>query len=382
MRTYFITGATGVVGNEIAAQLLAESDARLLLLIRADDEEQAVARLDELIAYWKLDPDSVRRRIDVVRGDTERPRFGLAEARYRSIASSVTHMVHSAALVRMNLPLQQASSAAVRSAENVIELARACRASGQLRKVEFLSTVGVAGRMPGTLPERWVSEHRTFHNTYEQAKADAELLVARACEEGLPITLFRPSMVVGAAATGRVIRFQVFYHLVEFLSGRRTHGIYPALGAARIDLVPVDFVARSVAWSSGTADTVGRVLHLCSGPADALPLRDLRELVRATLRARGVSVPRAVTVPRTLLRATLPLVRALAPPDAKRALGTLPIFLDYLGGEQSFGNDETRAVLARAGLSFPAPREFIGPVLDYYLSRRERRASRSAARDE
>jgi thioester reductase-like protein len=370
MRTYFITGATGVVGNEIAARLLAASDTRLLLLIRANGDAQAAARLDELIAYWGVEPERVHSRIEVVRGDTELPRFGLSDAQYRFVASSVTHIIHSAAIVRMNLPLQQALSASVRSATNVIELARACQASGQLRKVEFLSTVGVAGRMPGTLPERWVTEPRTFHNTYEQAKAEAELLVARACDEGLPITLFRPSMVVGAAATGRVIRFQVFYHLVEFLSGRRTHGIYPTLGEARIDLVPVDFVAHAVAWSSGTVDTVGHILHLCSGPQAALPLRELRDLVRAKLIALDEPVPHAITVPRTLLRAAIPFVRAFVPSDAKRALGTLPIFLDYLGGEQSFGNDRTRAVLARAGLQAPVPREFVRAVLDYYLWQR------------
>ena len=179
-------------------------------------------------------------------------------------------------------------------------------------------------------------------------------------------------MVVGNAVTGRVIRFQVFYHIVEFLSGRRTRGVYPALGSARLDLVPVDHVAQAVIWSSGTAQTAGRVLHLCSGPAHALPLDELRDLVRAKLRALGERVPRALTVSPRLLRAALPVISALVPADMRRALGTLPVFLDYLGTEQSFSNAHTRELLAAAGLRPPMPREFIGPVLDYYLSRRGR----------
>ena len=374
MSIYFITGATGVVGNEIAARLLADSDSRLLLLIRAPDDAQALARLDELAAYWRMDPHAVRMRAAVIRGDTALPQFGLSEAQYRALHEAVTHIVHCAALVRMNLPLEQALRSSVRSAANVIQLARACRASGQLEKVEFLSTVGIAGRMPGTLPERWVGEERTFHNTYEQAKAEAELLVADACAAGLPITVTRPSMVVGNAGSGRILRFQVFYHLVEFLSGSRTRGIYPALGAARIDLVPVDFVSRVVTWSSTTMDTAGRILHLCSGPAEALPLVELRELVRARLRALGHAVPRAYTVPTPLLRMAIPLARALVPAEAKRALGTLPIFLDYLESEQSFGNEQTKQMLARTGVQVPVPREFVGPVLDYYLAQRGSRA--------
>ena len=42
------------------------------------------------------------------------------------------------------------------------------------------------------------------------------------------VTLHRPSMVVGHAETGKVIHFQVFYHLCEFLSGRHTRGLIPA----------------------------------------------------------------------------------------------------------------------------------------------------------
>jgi len=374
MKTCFITGATGVVGNEIAARLLAETDSRLLLLIRASGDAEAMARLDELAAYWNIDIAALRSRVEVLRGDVALPHFGLPDARYRALAESVTHIIHCAALVRMNLPLEQALDAAVRSAGNVIELARAGRASGQLEKVEFLSTVGVAGRMSGTLPERWVREPRAFHNTYEQAKAEAELLVERACDDGLPITLFRPSMVVGDAATGRVIRFQIFYHLVEFLSGRRTRGVYPSLGAARIDLVPVDFVSRVVTWSSGTTDTIGRIIHLCSGPAEALPLAELRDLVRAQLRARGERVPPVLTVPSSVLRAVLPIAQAVVPADAKRALGTLPIFLDYLEGQQSFGNEQTQRLLAHAGLQIPVPREFVGPVLRYYLAQRGQHA--------
>ena len=124
--------------------------------------------------------------------------------------------------------------------------------------------------LPGALPERWITESREYHNTYEQAKAEAEVLVARGVAEGLPITVHRPSMVVGDSRTGDVMRFQIFYHLVEFLSGRRTFGFFPAFGATRLDIVPVDYVANAVVWSSGRQDTVGRILHLCAGPEESL----------------------------------------------------------------------------------------------------------------
>ena len=370
MTAYFITGATGVVGNEIAAHLLANSRHRLLLLIRAADDRQVLERLAELGAYWKISPDILRERVEIVRGDTELPRFGLTEPFFRKIAETATHIVHCAAMVRMNLPLDEARRSAVRGAENVVELAHACRQSGQLQKVEFLSTVGVAGRRPGVLTEHWITAPRAFHNTYEQAKAEAENVVADACEAGLPITVFRPSMVVGDSVTGRIIRFQVFYHLLEFLSGRRTFGLYPALGNASLDLVPVDYISRVVCWSSETATTVGRILHLCAGPEEAIPLNELRERVRAKLRARNQRLPPPVPLPAPLFRAALPVLRAVLPSRQRRALAALPIFLDYLEETQEFGNDETSALLAGHGIARPAPRNFLDGVLQYYFSHR------------
>jgi thioester reductase-like protein len=367
---YFITGATGVVGSEIAARLLGDGGSRLLLLIRATDDAHGAARLAELGAYWGVPPEILRDRVEVVRGDTALPGFGLAEPGLRKIAQTVTHIVHCAALVRMNLPLGEARRSAVQGAENVIELAHACHRSGQLRKVEFLSTVGIAGRRSGVLPERWITEPRTFHNTYEQAKAEAERVAAQACDAGLPLTVFRPSMVVGDSVTGRIIRFQVFYHLLEFLSGRRTSGLYPFLGNARLDLVPVDYISRVVVWSSQTPATVGRILHLCAGPQEAIPLADLRDRVRTKLRALGLTLPPGVPLPTPLFRAALPILRAILPGPQQRALAALPVFLDYLEDRQEFGNVETTDLLAKEGISRPALPEFLDSIVDYYLARR------------
>lgn len=365
---YFITGATGVVGSEIAARLLADGASRLLLLIRATDDVHGATRLAELGKYWGVPPEVLRDRVKVIRGDTGAPGFGLTEASLRKIAATATHIVHCAALVRMNLPLDEARRSAIQGAENVVQLAHACRRSGQLKKIEFLSTVGIAGRRPGILPERWVTEPRTFHNTYEQAKAEAEGVAAEACRAGLPLTVFRPSMVVGDSASGRIIRFQVFYHLLEFLSGRRTMGFYPSLGDARLDLVPVDFISRAVCWSSQTPATTGRILHLCAGPQAAIPLSELRDRVRAKLRSLAVTLPPAIPLPTPIFRAALPILRAILP-NRRRALAGLPLFLDYLQERQMFGNEQTAKLLAEAGIARPAVPEFLDRVVDYYLAR-------------
>jgi nucleoside-diphosphate-sugar epimerase len=237
----------------------------------------------------------------------------------------------------------------------------------------------VGGRLPGTLPERWITEKRTFHNTYEQAKSEAETVVAAALSEGLPITVHRLSMVIGHSCTGRTISFQIFYHLAEFLSGTRTYGLFPNPGKTKLDVVPVDYVAEAVVWSSRQAGTVGPVLHLCAGPERALPLLNLRERVRRKFRAAGITLPPPMTIPAGIFRAAVPILRVIMPAKIRRALNALPIFLDYLAEDQSFGNRASSELLQKAGICYPATADYVDRALDYYLAHGKRSRELSKA---
>jgi thioester reductase-like protein len=368
MSTYFITGATGVVGSAVVAALLAEPQARMRLLIRATSAAALSERVRDLLAFAGGDRDDAGQRVAGVRGDTTQPSFGLDEADYRALAEECTHVVHIAGLVRMNLPLDEARASAVTAMRNVLAFIHACERAGGFSKAELVSTVGVGGRWPGALPERFIDEPRTFHNTYEHAKAEAEALAAEAVANGARVTVHRPSMVVGDSRTGRVRSFQVFYHLAEFLSGRRTGGIHPPLDGATVDLVPADYVAKALVWSSAQPQTIGRVLHLASGPDGAVPLPALCTLVRDKFGRAGMTLPTIRTLGPGLLKGLARAASPLLPLAQRRALSTLPIFLDYLAERQLFDNSGTRALLHAAGIPLPGQRTFLDPVLDYYLA--------------
>jgi thioester reductase-like protein len=370
MKNYFVTGATGAIGSALVPILLRNPSTRMVLLLRAKSPAELLERTKGLFRFWGVsDADNeLRNRVVALAGDVTQPQLGLSDTAYDDVTSNSTHIVHAAGNVRMNLPIDQARHSSVDSARNILTLARAC---SQLEKVEFVSTVGVGGRSHGTVPESWITAPREFHNTYEQAKAEAEDLIRVAAEEGLPITVHRPSMVVGDSCTGRIIHFQVFYHLCEFLSGRRTLGLAPNFGRARLDIIPADCVAGIIAWSSTSRETTGRILHSCSGPEFALPLDELRGIIRKTFSGSGISIPSAISLPAGVFSAVLGAVSLFMPSEVRRAIKTLPVFLDYLATEQTFANMETRALLASNGLNIPLPSEYLGKVLDYYLSHKK-----------
>ena len=372
MKTYFVTGATGAIGSALIPILLQDGETSIHLLLRAQSDDDLASRLEGLFSFWQVPRSDLdtRGRVTAWRGDVTERQFGLDDGSYQSLCRDCTHIVHSAGNVRMNLHIDKARHSSVDSARNIIELAHRCP---HLEKVEFVSTVGGGGRTRGAVPEDWITTMRTFHNTYEQAKAEAEDVIREEQSRGLPLTVHRPSMVVGDTASGRIIHFQVFYHLCEFLSGRRTLGLAPDFGAARLDIVPADYVARIIAWSSANNASSGRILHSCSGPELALALGPLREIVRRAFATAGQRLPPVMTLPPGVFRALLGAVSVFMPGDARRAIRTLPVFLDYLATEQSFANSRTQALLSAAGLAVPAPSTYLDKVLNYYLENGKRR---------
>lgn len=370
MNSYLLTGASGAVGSAIVPMLLQDRDTRIRILLRAESGAHLAQRLEALHDFWQLPPtDETRQRVEALRGDATLPRLGLDEATYARLCGDTTHLIHSAASVRMNDPLEHARRSAVGSAEAMLELARALARRNVLQKMEFVSTVGIAGKRPGVLPETWIDEPRAFHNSYERSKAEAETLVRAAIEqEGLPVTVHRPSMVIGDSRDGRIIHFQIFYYICEILSGRKTFGLLPDFGDARLDLIPVDHVAAAIVASSRGQSPQGPILNLCSGPERSPRIADLAALVRQILHEHGQELPRGRSIPRPWFAALPQLLRPFLPAPQKRLLATFPMYMDYLSDRQAFGNDVYRGWLEARNIFLPGTaNQHVRRALDYYL---------------
>lgn len=370
MKTYLVTGSTGAIGACLVPMLLADEDTRVRLLIRARDQQHLAERLQELLSFWGYLPDNpVVKRIKAYRSDVTLPLFGLDRQDYEALAGECSHIIHSAGNVRMNLSLEEARKSSVESTSNITAFAWRCRENGILQKVEFVSTVGVGGRLGGIVPESWLTQQRSFHNTYEEAKAEAEEMIRSEIEAGLPVTVHRPSMVVGRSDSGKIIHFQVFYHICEFLSGRRTFGVVPSLENAFLDIIPVDYVAKVICWSSERQATIGKVLHLCSGPEHAVAIEQLKSSVRGIFQASGTKLPHSFSIPLPLFKSGLPLIGLFLPAPAKRAIKALPFLFDYLEEVQKFSNEKTRTMHEQDGIKFPVVGDYLKTVVEYYIQK-------------
>ena len=125
------------------------------------------------------------------------PHLGLDEATYSGLAGRVTHIIHSAADLRVDAPIDELRKTNVQGTANVLELARAVQRDHGLERYAHVSTAYVAGGRSGAIPEADLTEEYGFSNAYELSKYEGERLVQAAKSE-LPISVFRPGMIVGA----------------------------------------------------------------------------------------------------------------------------------------------------------------------------------------
>lgn len=258
--TLLLTGATGHIGQSLLPRLLAQPDTRVIALVRSSDETHLAARLNRLRAPL----GEAGARLDVVRGDVVLPGLGLSATDRDRLLSECDAVLHSAAAVRFDLPEASAADQNVRGAEAALELSRALAERGRLRRHDHVSTCYIAGDRRGLVYESEIDLGQGFRNSYEWSKCQAELRLRAARDEGLPIAVHRPSIVVGHSQTGETEAFNVLYWPLK-LYARGWWRTCPGSPNTPVDLVPVDFVADAMVRIRRDPATLGGTFHLAVG---------------------------------------------------------------------------------------------------------------------
>jgi long-chain acyl-CoA synthetase len=260
-----ITGGTGFLGTEVAARLLERADLEIVSLVLADTDAEAILASDR--AWW-YQPDlraELGTRIHAIAGDVAKPTLGLDSGTYADLCDRVTHIVHSAADLRVDATVEELRATNVDGLANIIDFAGS---APRLERLIHVSTAYVAGGRTGTVDEDDLTDAFGFGSPYEQTKYEAERLVRDDASE-LPITVVRPSMIVGDSRTGEIKTFNTFYAPLRlFLSGKLR--IVPARRDLRVNIVPVDYVADAIVRLMFDPRAVGMTFHLTT-PTDELP---------------------------------------------------------------------------------------------------------------
>ena len=359
----FLTGVTGFVGRHVAARLLARPGCDSIdVLVRADSVQHGRERLLESLRHVVPEARAVAlvERMEPVLGDLAQERFGLSLQAYGDLAERTDAILHGAANVRFDQTLDEARAHNVHGTHEAVRLAREAQRRGGLQRFDWVGTAFVAGLRRDRVGELQLEHGAGWKNAYEQSKYEAELYLRREAAD-LPVTVFRPSIVVGESGSGATTNFGMLYWPIRLY----TKGWWrTVVGSAdtTVDIVPVDFVADALEALTRPDSPVGGVYHLTSGPDGAVTIAELVDLVREFFGGP----PARYMDPAFFLRWVRPVVDLFLWGPRRRVLQQGGrFFIPYFSGNPLFENARAIDALAPFGIQPPRVREYFSVILDY-----------------
>ncbi|CAH0715880.1 unnamed protein product, partial [Brenthis ino] len=281
--TVFLTGATGFIGKLLVEKLLRSCPKikKLYLLIRPKKNKDIKKRLQEQFDHLLYDklrekmPDFFK-KIDIVEGDIGQINMGMSDADRSKLINEVEFIFHGAATVRFDEALKTAVEINVRGTREILTLAHACT---KLRALVHISTAycncnlneidekfygsTISGDILIDLVEN-IDENilkkitpgllGNLPNTYAYTKLAAEDFVQKH-SQGLPVAVFRPSMVISTASEPVPGWIDNIYGPTGVIAGAGV-GLIHTLHfniQTKTDVVPGDYVVNGIiaaAWKT------------------------------------------------------------------------------------------------------------------------------------
>jgi len=350
--TYLITGGTGSLGREILPRIMrADPSAEVAFLLRGKNRDEIGSKLDDVARYLTLYASDVDlSRVRPVPGDVTLPNLGLSAENARSLSRRVTHIVHAAASIRLNQRIDLARDANLHGTGEVLRFAKRCP---RLACLGHVSTAYVAGDRVGTIREEDLLCGQLFHNSYEQSKCEAEVLVHM--HAGLfPILIFRPSIIVGDSSDGHTCNFTTLYYPLKMIANGTLQRI-PGRARARLDIVPVDYVAEGIVRLVRNPPREIATYHLTAGGERSIPAGDLMAAAVRLCGGAGQALPQFT-----------------APRDARSLeAGDLACFFAYLSGStKNYDDSVLRRDLGLEESACPDPRSYVHRLFSFCTSTR------------
>jgi len=221
-------------------------------------------------------------KIRIFRGDLTSPKFGLAAEDYDRLVHTTDSVIHCAASLNRKSE-KSCLNVNLRGTLEVVQLARQTQYYHGLRRFSDVSTVAVAGKRSHEIvaEEDAIEWTRSDYDPYARTKKFCEHMVRELLPD-VPLTIFRPSIVLGDSRYPQTTQFDMVRSFV-FLAGLP---VLPFRPHDKIDIVNVDFVADAISTLHMKANPAHDTYHLSSGN-DAQTFRELTRALAAEQNRRG-----------------------------------------------------------------------------------------------
>ncbi len=348
MTHIFLTGFPGFIGKHLAFTLVKKyPDLKLTFLVHPSMQLKARQELQTL----HLNPEVH----NIVSGDITQSNLGLTDAQTKDIQTN-THMVfHLAAIYDLTVPQDLAQKVNVWGTENLLTF---FSKSPYLQRFNHISTCYVSGDQKGLITPDKLEENQKFYNFYESTKQASEVLVKKRSST-MPVTIFRPAIVVGDSVTGDTDKFDGPYVVITFLHKiRALLSLVPNLGypECEVNTVPVDYVTDVISHLAFQKHAIGRTYQIC----DQNP-PSTEEFFGTMVHMIGKVTPYRCSLLRTII------LKILRLPLVSKITGITHQHLDYFMHPGKYRDPHLLEDLKDSGISLPSYKTYY-PRLYQFLT--------------
>ena len=284
-------------------------------------------------------------RVRIVEGDIT-SRIGAAP-------DGVVEIWHLAAVYDLSVPESVGRAVNVDGTKNVLDFAERCAA---LERLHYVSTCYVSGRYEGRFREDDLEVRQMFNNFYESTKYLAEVEVRK--RRALPVTIYRPSVVVGDSRSGATQKFDGPYFVIQWILRQPASiSLLPVVGRPknyRFNVVPRDFIIEAIDYLAAHPASLGRCYHL----ADPAPLTvdETIDVIAAATQHRVVRVP----MPPALAKGAIDYV-----PGVYRFMRIPSPAVDYFVHPTDYDTTHATRDLAGSGISVPGFSDYAKNLVEF-----------------
>ena len=257
-KNIFLTGATGFLGTYLLYELLENTRADIYCLVRSSDIKSAHIKLKNKLESYLLWNDLFSSRIIPIVGDLSAKLLGLSTQEFNQLANQIDVIYHNGAWVNKIYNYLTLKPANVLGTEEILRLA----SEHHIKPLHFISTISIFSSEANSeielIRESDIPEYNNgLTSGYDQSKWVAEKLVMEARDRGLPVSIYRPGMVIGHSQTGVSNTNDFFCRIIK---GSLQLGMVPIIDY-QLDLIPVDFVIQAIYEISRQKESLGKVFH-------------------------------------------------------------------------------------------------------------------------
>jgi len=356
MSDLLFTGFPGFIGVMLLPRILLQRPSSTVAhcLVQMKYINYAKKKLQQI----ETEHPTLKGRIQLHTGDITRQDLGLGDT--AGLCKSVGEVFHLAAAQDVGVGKDWARKVNVDGTRNLLTIAGSC---SSLKRFHYLSTLFVSGRKQGFFRERDLEVGQKFFNSWEETKFEAEVAVAQAQGEGLPVTIYRIPFVVGDSDTGETQKYDGPYYLLRWILALPKVFFFPSLGGGlryRFNLIPRDFLVNAIVWLSGQKTSLNRTYHL----TDPHPVPVLKLFLDFGKAAGKILIP--FPVPKELVKFGLTHFQFM-----KRWMQVPPQLFDYLQHPARYSVENMMVDLKGSGVHCPQMSGYQQTLVDFVMAHGE-----------